>query len=97
MKTHQLDQYITQVILKPQHRYYNIEGAPFNIGDKVIVLNNPADDTLNKKFIGKKGEVSFFEYDCGCGQTFPNDPMIGVKFDNGRSGEFWKEELQTAV
>ena len=89
-----LDQYITEVILKPNRRHYNIKGAPFKRGDIVKVLNNPNnDETFNMEFSEKEGVVEYFEYDCGCGQTFPKDPMIGVLFSNNKIGEFWKEEL----
>ncbi|MGA9110043.1 MAG: hypothetical protein WB290_07060 [Smithella sp.] len=85
-------------ILKANRCDYNIDGAPYKIGQKVKVLNNPnKDDTFDVKLINKKGEIIFFEYDCGCGQTFPTDPMIGVKFSNGSIDEFWKEELQHYV
>lgn len=94
MNTKMLDQYITQKILKPQYRRNNIEGAPYKIGNKVIILDNPLkDETFNKRFIGREGAVYFFEYDCGCGQTYPTDPMIGVKFSDGKVAEFWKEEI----
>jgi len=72
----------------------DIIGAPFKIGDWVLVLNNPnADSTFNNSFSNKKGVVNYFEYGCGCGQTFPVDPMIGVLFPDKRVEEFWKEEL----
>ena len=29
----------------------------------------------------------------GCGQRFPDDPMIGVRFPDGALQEFWREEL----
>ena len=76
-------------------RKLDIKGAPFNIGDIVLVLNNPnEDETFNKHLSGKLGLIEYFEYDCGCGQTFPEDPMIGVRFLNGKSEEFWKEEIE---
>lgn len=82
-------------ILKSNKRDYDIDGAPYKIGQKVKVLNNPnMDETFDIQLINKIGEVIFFEYDCGCGQTFPTDPMIGVKFNNGKIDEFWKEEMQ---
>jgi hypothetical protein len=75
--------------------YYNVEGAPFEIGDKVLVLNNPNnDETFNPIFGLRKGIIVYFEYSCGCGQNFPDDPMIGVEFGNDLIEEFWKEELQ---
>jgi len=94
MNTKLLDNFITDVLLRPNYRRYNINGAPYFIGSPVIVLNNPnCDESFNSDFIGMKGHVVFYEYDCGCGQTFPNDPMIGVLFSNKKIGEFWKEEI----
>lgn len=95
MKTDLLDKVITSSILKRNPIYENVEGAPFKIGDIVIILDNPnSDDTFEKSFVHKIGEVFFFEYDCGCGQSFPNEPMIGIKFPEGAAEEFWKEELE---
>jgi hypothetical protein len=37
------------------------------------------------------GRVAYLEYECG--QTFPGDPMIGVRFTDGATYEFWREEL----
>jgi hypothetical protein len=71
--------------------YHDVEGAPFRIGDRVNVVLL-ADDTADAAFLGRKGRVIYFEYTCGCGQTYPGDPMIGVKF-HGKFEEFWKEEL----
>ena len=75
----------------PQCIYKNVEGAPFRIGDTVRVVSL-SDDTANEGLLGCQGSVLYFEYSCGCGQTFPKDPMIGVQF-NARTDEFWKEEL----
>lgn len=64
------------------------------ISDRVIVLSNPNnDDTFAIQYVGLEGRVKYFDYDCGCGQTYPNDPMIGVEFSNGEIEEFWKEEV----
>lgn len=65
------------------------------IEDKVVVLYNPNnDETFNLEFSGQEGIVKYFDYDCGCGQTVPKDPMIGVEFSNGEIEEYWKEELR---
>ena len=71
---------------------YDVVGAPFNIGDKVHVISG-TDETFDQYFLGRTGNVIYLEYECGCGQSFPDDPMIGVKFRK-RIEEFWKEELQ---
>lgn len=81
MNIEMLDKYIANTILKSNKRRFDIEKAPFKIGDCVKVLDNPNnDDTFNPIFVGMAGVVEFFEYDCGCGQSFPEDPMIGVRF-----------------
>ena len=81
--------------LKSLFRKHNIKNAPFKIGNKVQVLNNPLnDETFEKKYSHKMGWIVYFEYDCGCGQSFPEDPMIGVRFSNNKVEEFWKEELK---
>jgi hypothetical protein len=71
--------------------YKDVVGAPFRIGDAVKVVSL-SDDTADEDLLGCQGSVLYFEYSCGCGQTFPNDPMIGVQFGE-RTAEFWKEEL----
>jgi hypothetical protein len=71
--------------------YEDVVGAPFRIGQSVNVIAI-TDETGDEQFLGKEGRVIYFEYDCGCGQTFPEDPMIGVLLGN-RTEEFWKEEL----
>ncbi|KNB60914.1 hypothetical protein [Chryseobacterium sp. Hurlbut01] len=67
----------------------------FCIGDKVLILSNPNKDvTFLNEFSGKKGTIIYFDYNCGCGQAYPNDPMIGVEFNKGEIEEFWKEEVE---
>ncbi|MCW5555847.1 MAG: hypothetical protein KIS67_27280 [Verrucomicrobiae bacterium] len=72
--------------------YKNVDDAPFRIGDKVRVVFL-ADETADRKFLRRVGTVHYFEYTRGCGQRFPHDPMIGVKFARCFE-EFWKEELR---
>ena len=57
---------------------------------KVVKLS---DETGEESFLGKSGTVIYFDYDCGCGQSYPDDPMIGVKFADEEIEEFWKEEI----
>lgn len=90
-----LDSYITKKILKPLPRKFNIDGAPYRIGDVVVVLDNPnRDTTFNCVYSGKQGVIEHFEYDCGCGQSFPEDPLVGVRFSDQKIAEFWKDELE---
>jgi len=74
--------------------YHDVPGAPFKIGEMVRVVSF-SDDTADEDLLGCRGSVLYFEYSCGCGQTFPKDPMIGVLFGE-RTAEFWKEELVLA-
>lgn len=71
--------------------YHDVDGAPFKIGESVKVVSI-SDDTADSEYLGQRGRILYFEYSCGCGQTFPGDPMIGVQFADG-TAEFWKEEL----
>lgn len=78
-------------ILKPNYIYENVNGAPFEIGQSVKILH--IDDIDVYRFNNRMGTIVFFEYECGCGQTYPDDPMIGVKLDDDFIYEFWQEEL----
>ncbi len=70
----------------------NLHGAPFRIGELVRVARL-SDATGDANFLRKCGRIVYFEYSCGCGQSYPGGPMIGVRFLNG-TAEFWKEELR---
>jgi hypothetical protein len=72
--------------------YIAVDGAPFRIGERVRVRDSK-DETFDRSFKGRVGSVEYFEYECGCGQSYPHDPMIGVRFRNDDIEEFWAEEL----
>jgi len=72
--------------------YEKVECSPYQPKDKVVVLRF-SDDTGNQEFIGKVGVVEYLEYSCGCGQSYPNDPMIGIRFSDGSLIECWSEEI----
>jgi hypothetical protein len=78
---------------KPRPILKDVPGAPFKIGTSVRVVRL-ADETGNRAWLGRTGTVKFFNYDCGCGQSYPDDPMIGVESPRGKIEEFWKEELR---
>ncbi len=73
--------------------FENVAGAPFRIGQRVVI-NALADDTAETSLLSERGIIEYFEYNCGCGQSFPGDPMIGVRFGGGKIEEFWYEELK---
>ena len=67
----------------------------FRIGDTVFV-NSLSDETGLPKYLDQTGQIVYFNYDCGCGQSYPNDPMIGIIFSDGEIEEYWKEEIVMA-
>lgn len=76
--------------------YRDVAGAPFKLGERVRVVG-PGDETFDPRYLGRSGTVVYLEYGCGCGQTYPGDPMIGVRFRNTVEEEFWKAELLHVV
>lgn len=74
-----------------------VEGSPYKPGDLVTVaaaIEREVHDVSH--LLGRQGWVAYLEYDCGCGQSRPEDPMVGVAFagDDAFLEEFWKEELR---
>lgn len=82
---------------KSKPLFVDINGAPFKIGDTVRVICHSMDETFNQNFQNDIGIVEYFEYECGCGQTYPEDPMIGVKFSDNILEEFWLDELNLVL
>lgn len=72
-----------------------VPGAPYQPGDLVRVVAI-LDSTADAALVGAVGRVVHLEYSCGCGQRYPDDPMIGVELDGGVREEFWRDELATA-
>lgn len=70
----------------------DVDGAPVQPGAQVQIISR-ADETADPRWLGEFGVVEYLEYNCGCGQTYPTDPMVGVRFGCGKVEEFWKEEL----
>ena len=81
---------------KPKPIYEKVEGSPHQPKDIVVVLEF-SDETGDQEFIGKIGVVEYLEYSCGCGQSYPNDPMIGIRFPDGFLIECWSEEISGFV
>ena len=73
--------------------YHDVDGSPRKIGDRVRT-GEGTDETFDEQYKGLTGTVAYLEYECGCGQTYPTDPMIGVRLDTGALPEFWTEELE---
>ncbi|XXX79207.1 hypothetical protein WMF30_10575 [Sorangium sp. So ce134] len=82
---------------RPRKRRHTIVGAPFRPGQRVRVVA-AVDPWVHDVtgHIGELGTVDYLEYDCGAGQSFPDDPMVGVVLADGAAEEFWREELERA-
>mgnify|MGYP003491189248 FL=1 len=72
----------------------HVPGAPRRPGDLVRVVAI-LDPTADAALVGAVGRVVHLEYGCGCGQRYPDDPMIGVELAGGIVEEFWRDELAT--
>lgn len=75
-----------------------VEGSPHQVGERVLVLAICDEVGVSSglgKYVGQRGTVEHLEYSCGCGQHFPDDPMVGVRFGDGELAEFWHDELET--
>jgi hypothetical protein len=74
-----------------------VRDSPYQPGDGVQIVG-AIDREIHdvSEYVGKKGTVDYLEYECGCGQIFPEVPMVGVVFPGGKIEEFWPEELQHA-
>ena len=88
---------VARLVLDAKPIRHPVDGAPYQPTQAVRVVmsvedaGTPADVS---DFIGRSGVVEYLEYSCGCGQRFPDDPMIGVRFPDGTGQEFWREELE---
>ncbi len=77
----------------------HVSGSPVQPGERVTVVTTvDADATDISRHVGRSGVVVHLNYDCGCSQQYPGDPMIGVRLDGAEPGpgeveEFWAEEL----
>jgi hypothetical protein len=68
-------------------------GVPVDIGSAVLVVS-ATDETFDDKFLGQMGAVVELDYVSGCGQSYPDDPMIRVRFSDGTVDSFWIEEIR---
>jgi hypothetical protein len=76
--------------------FEHVEGAPFQPGEVIRVTgccDSEGEAVGIPELIGKFGVVKYLEYECGSGQHFPDDPMIGVRFRDGQIRELWKDEV----
>lgn len=68
--------------------------APYRPGDMVRVVQAVERDVSDvSAHIGRHGYVIALDYDSGCGQLGPHDPMVTIQFANRKRLSFWREEL----
>ena len=77
---------------KPEPIYTAVAGSPYQPGDRVHVVR--VQDAEDSAYLGACGTVTHLEYACGCGQSYPADPLIGVTFGSLPAWEFWPEEVE---
>lgn len=69
-----------------------VPGAPFQIDNRVQVVER-CDDAADATMLRKIGRVVRLDFD-ECGASYPSDPMILLRFRDGREDHFWHEELE---
>lgn len=69
--------------------------APYRPGDMVRVVQAIDKDVIDlSSYVGRSGYVIALDYDSGCGQQGPHDPMVTVEFSTRKRLSFWREELE---
>lgn len=77
---------------------HHVNGSTYQPGMPVRIVDAIDRDVHDvSEFIGLRGVVEYLEYECGCGQHYPEDPMVGILFHDGRRQEFWREEVALDV
>lgn len=72
----------------------HVAGAPYQTGERVRVVCATSWHVHDAAhFYGRSGVVEYLDYDCGCSQTFPTDPVIVVSFSHGARGTFRAGDL----
>jgi hypothetical protein len=71
----------------------DVEGAPVRIGERVKIISHSADDSMNRRFLGKTGVVVALVFDDPDLQ-YPYDPLIQVRVDDAGEDLFFPEELE---
>ena len=70
-----------------------VEGSAYQVGDVVLVVARGGDVRMVERFLGMIGTVEELDYRNICGQRYPRDPMVCVRFADGDRDGFWSEEL----
>jgi hypothetical protein len=86
---------ITAADLSAKPIYHHVDGAPVQprqIVRVIAAIDSEIADVAGH--IGRLGLVEYLEYECGCGQSFPANPMVGLRFTSGAREEFWPEEIE---
>jgi hypothetical protein len=69
--------------------------TPFSVGERVQIVSATDLDIHDvSHHIGRVGRVEEVLEKAGCGDQYPEDPMIKVRFVK-KTCVFWKEELST--
>jgi hypothetical protein len=86
----------------------HVPGSPYQPGDWVVIVqlidvwsfDHLEVEDPEALYVGRLGRIAYLNYDCGAGQSFPGDPMMGVVFPmlrgTPRTDEFWMDEVGPA-
>jgi hypothetical protein len=71
----------------------DVEGAPVRMGERVKVVDECADGTIARRFLGRTGVVVALVFDDPSVQ-YPRDPLIQVQVPGVGEDLFFAEELE---
>lgn len=71
----------------------DVEGAPVRMGERVKVVDESADGTIARRFLGRTGVVVALVFDDPSVQ-YPRDPLIQVQVPGVGEELFFAEELE---
>jgi hypothetical protein len=71
----------------------DVEGAPVRMGERVKIVEDSADGTIGRKFLGRTGVVVALVFDDPSVQ-YPRDPLIQVNVPGVGEDLFFAEELE---
>jgi hypothetical protein len=71
----------------------DVEGAPVRMGERVKIVEDSADGTIGRRFLGCTGVVVALVFDDPSAQ-YPQDPLIRVQVPGVGEDLFFAEELE---
>jgi hypothetical protein len=73
----------------------DVDGAPLHLGEPVRITPTPTEDSLDRRFLGRRGIVVALVYD-EPGTQYPHEPLIQVRVEALGEDLFFPWELERA-